>query len=60
MKKHHLFAFYSTLLVPIGALAGIWTGTALQAPVLLTVAGVISGFAASYLLVRRNGPANTP
>lgn len=52
MKRHHLFVYYSTLLVPIGALAGIGTGSALQAPILLTVAGVLSGFAFSYFLVR--------
>ena len=43
-----------------GIVAGIGTGSALQAPLLLTVAGVLSGFAASYLLVRRDGSANAP
>jgi len=60
MKRSHLFAFYCTLLVPVGALAGLGVGRATAFPALLTLVGVALGFAFSYLLLRATGPGDTP
>ena len=60
MKKRHVFAFYCTLLVPVGTLAGNAAGRAMGAPVGLTVAGVVLGAAASYLVLRTTAPGEMP
>jgi hypothetical protein len=60
MKKHHLFAFYCTLLVPVGALAGLGLGRVIGRPALLVIVGAVLGLASSYLLLRRTAPDETP
>ena len=60
MRKHHLFAFYCTLLVPIGALAGLGVGRAIGSPTILVIAGAVLGLASAYLVVRRAAPDETP
>lgn len=52
MKQHHLFAFYCTLLLPIGALLGASAGSAAGLPVVLTFLGCVSAIAASHALAR--------
>ncbi len=52
MKRHHLFVFYCTLLVPIGALAGAGIGGALESTVFFLICGVLAGLVSSFLLVR--------
>ena len=60
MKKHHLVAFYCTLLVPVGALAGLGVGQFIGSPAVLVVVGAFLGLAASYLLQRRSAPDEMP
>lgn len=60
MKKQHLFAFYCTLLVPVGALAGLGIGRVVGNSAVLVIVGAILGFAASYLLLRQTAPDETP
>ena len=60
MKKHHLFAFYCTLLVPVGALAGLGLGQVIGGSAALVIIGAVLGLAASYLLQRRTAPDDTP
>jgi hypothetical protein len=60
MKKHHLFAFYATLLVPVGALAGLAVGQILGSSAALVVIGAIFGLAAAHLVQRRATPDETP
>ena len=60
MKRSHLFAFYCTLLVPVGALAGLAVGRATALPALLALIGVALGVASSYLLLRFTGPGDMP
>ncbi len=57
MKKHHLFAYYCTLLVPIGVLigAGICSATGFQ--VLSTILGTAAGICASCLITRSSESA---
>ena len=57
MKKHHLFAYYCTLLVPIGALIGAGVGSAEGLVVLSTVLGTAAGICVSYFLMRFSDPA---
>lgn len=57
MKKHHLFAYYCTLLVPIGALIGAGVGSARGFQVLSTILGVAAGISASFVLMRSSQPA---
>lgn len=52
MKKHHLIAFYCTLLVPIGVLIGAGVGSAKGMQVLSTIVGLTAGICASYFLMR--------
>jgi hypothetical protein len=60
MKKHHLFAFYCTLLVPVGALAGLGIGQVIGSPAILVIVGALLGLCVSYLLQRRTAPDETP
>jgi len=60
MKRKPLFAFYCTLLVPVGALAGIGVGRTAGLPTASTIAGVILGFASAYLLLRFTAPEEIP
>jgi hypothetical protein len=60
MKKHHLFAFYCTLLVPVGALVGLGVGQLFGQSAVLALVGVALGVAASALLLRRTGPDEVP
>lgn len=60
MKKHHLFAFYCTLLVPAGVLAGLGIGQVIGSSTVLVIIGAALGFASSYLLLRRTAPDETP
>lgn len=57
MKRSHRFNFYSycTLLVPLGALAGIGAATIVGSPLPLTILGAALGLGASYLLDRSSG-----
>jgi len=57
MKKHHLFAFYCTLLVPIGALIGAGIGSAIGFQVLSTILGAATGICVSFVLMRSSDPA---
>lgn len=59
MKKHHLFVFYCTLLVPIGALIGAGVGSAQGMQVLATIVGSGAGICASYLLMRFSQSSQT-
>jgi len=52
VKKHHLFAYYCTLLVPIGALIGAGIGLARGFQAVLTIVGSVAGLCASYFLMR--------
>jgi hypothetical protein len=60
MKKHHLFAFYCTLLIPVGALAGLGTGQVIGSSAVPVVFGAVLGLAAACLLQRRTAPDETP
>jgi hypothetical protein len=60
MKKHHLFAFYCTLLIPVGALAGLGIGQAIGGSAVLAVIGAGLGLGSSYLLLRRSAPDESP
>jgi hypothetical protein len=60
MKKHHLFAFYCTLFVPVGALAGLGVGQVFGRSTVLVIVGVVVGLAASVLLLRRTRPDEVP
>lgn len=60
MKKHHLFAFYCTLLVPVGAVAGLGLGQVVGSSTILVAVGAVLGLASSYLLLRRTAPDETP
>jgi hypothetical protein len=60
MKKHHLFAYYCTLLVPVGALAGLGVGQVIGGSAILALVGLILGFAASALLLGRTGHNEIP
>ena len=60
MKKHHLFAFYCTLLVPVGALAGLGLGQVIGGSAVLVIIGAVLGLAVSHLLQRRTAPDETP
>lgn len=57
MKQHHLFAYYCTLLVPIGALIGAGIGSARGFQVLSTILGTAAGICASYVLMRSSDSA---
>ena len=57
MKKHHLFTFYCTLLVPIGALIGSGISSPGGFQVLSTILGTAAGLWVSYVLVRSSDPA---
>ena len=57
MKKHHPFAFYCTLLVPIGALIGAGVGSAIGFQVLSTILGTAVGICASYVIMRSSDSA---
>ena len=60
MKKHHLFAFYCALLVPVGSLAGFGVGQFIDSLAVLVVVGTVLGLAASYLLQRQAAPDEMP
>lgn len=60
MKKHHLFAFYCTLLVPAGVLAGLGIGRVVGNSTILVIVGGVLGLAASYFLRRRTAPDEIP
>jgi len=60
MKRKYVFAFYCTLLVPVGALAGIGVGRAAGLPIALTVVGTVLGFASAYLLLRVTSRGEAP
>jgi len=60
MKKHHLFVFYCTLLVPVGALAGLGVGQVIGGSTVLVIIGAVLGLAAAFLLQRRSAPDETP
>lgn len=60
MKRHHLFAFYCSLLVPVGALAGAEAGDAIALPALLMLLGMALGVAASYALLRSTASGDAP
>jgi len=52
MKKHHEFAYYCTLLLPVGILIGAGAGRTCGLPVVLTILGAGAAIAASYALAR--------
>ena len=52
MKKHRLFAFYCTLLLPIGALIGAGVGSESGFQLATILIGSAVGVLASYFLVR--------
>ena len=60
MKRQFLYAFYCTLLVPVGALAGLGAGQIFGNSAVLVIVGVVLGLAASALLLRRTGPEEAP
>jgi hypothetical protein len=61
MRRKHLFAFYCTLLLPIGALIGVGAGEMAGVPLVLTVfLGAGLGVVSSYLLLRATGPGEEP
>jgi len=60
MKRRHLFAFYCTLLVPIGVVAGLGAGQIVGGSAALVIVGAIGGFAASCFLLRRTAPDEIP
>lgn len=59
MKKHHLFAYYCTLLVPIGALIGAGVGSATRYQLISTVFGTAAGICASYVIMRSSDSAES-
>ena len=52
MKKHHLFAYYCTLLLPIGALIGAGVGSEHGFQLVTILIGSAVGVFASYFLMR--------
>ena len=61
MRRKHLFAFYCTLLLPIGALIGVGAVEVAGVPTVLTVViGAGLGVVSSYLLLRSTGPGEGP
>jgi hypothetical protein len=60
MRKHHLFAFYCTLLVPVGALAGLAVGRVTAGPVIPVIVGAVLGLASSCLLLHWTRPDERP
>jgi hypothetical protein len=60
MKKHRLFAFYCTLLVPVGGVAGLSIGEIVGSSTVPVIIGAVLGLASSYLLLRRTAPGETP
>ena len=60
MKKHHLLAFYCTLLVPVGALAGLGLGRIIGGSAVQVIVGAALGLASSFLLLRRSAPDESP
>lgn len=52
MKRRHQFAYYCTLLLPIGALMGVGAGNAIGFPTVVTVFGSASAVAAAWALVQ--------
>ena len=58
MKKRQLFAYYCTLLLPIGALAGAGVGSSLGLPVALTLLGLAAGCIGSHALVRASATSS--
>jgi hypothetical protein len=60
MKKKHLFVFYCTLLLPIGAIVGAGIGSATGWLVPMVILGSAAGVAASVLLVRSSAPQGSP
>jgi len=60
MKKNHLFAFYCTLFVPVGALVGLGIGQVVGSSAVLVVIGAVLGLACAYLLQRRAAPDEIP
>jgi len=59
MKNKHLFAYYCTLLLPIGVLAGAGVDAAIDLPVALTLLGVVAGCVGSLALVRASETSST-
>ena len=60
MKKSHLFAYYCTLLLPIGAIVGAGIGSEIGWQIPLVLLGAASGVAASLVLVRTSEPGENP
>jgi F0F1-type ATP synthase assembly protein I len=60
MNRKHLYAFYSTLLVPCGAVAGYGVGQVAGFSTWPMIVGSILGFAAAYALVRGTAPGERP
>lgn len=60
MKRKHMFAFYCTLLVPCGAVAGYGVGQAAGFPAASMIGGLILGFAAAYAWYRGTAPGERP
>ena len=60
MKKHHLFAYYCTLLLPIGAIIGAGIGSEIGRQVTLTVLGAALGIVASAVVVKSSQDENAP
>jgi len=60
MKTKHQFAYYCTILLPIGALIGAGAGAVAGFPVSLTVLGAGVGIACSWFLVRSMTPGESP
>lgn len=52
MKKHHLFAYSCTLLLPIGVLAGAGVGSTVGLPIAMTFLGIAAGCIGSHALAR--------
>lgn len=60
MKKQHLFAYYCTLLLPIGVLAGAGLGSTVGLPVALTFLGIAAAGVGSHALVRASATNPSP
>ena len=59
MKKRHTFAFYCTLMLPIGFFLGADIGAAVGQPALLSLVGAAAGATASFFASRRSNTAET-
>ena len=60
MKKSHLFVFYCTLLLPIGAIIGAGLGAELGWQTPLIICGAAAGLITSWVLVRASEPGERP